>query len=294
MQKSLQTVLLLVGILGMAEAANADQPPPIPAAIYTDPPHDAAHPARIEVLHIPSGVETIYGIAYLAAGPGNHPTVVLCHGWPGNEKNLDLAQAIRRAGWNVVTFNYRGSWGSPGTYSFGQNPEDAKSVLAFIRRPENAEKLGVDTSNIVLAGHSMGGWVTATVAGEDKELKGAILISAANMGRAGTLPYKQLYERAAGNAETLAGATAQSMADELSTHAKDYDFMNATQGLADKPLLILSSDDGLTPFTDELAAAVRKAGNTQVAMAHVATDHSWSDRRIDLASRIIVWLEGLK
>ncbi|MDO8912512.1 MAG: hypothetical protein Q8N10_08825 [Phenylobacterium sp.] len=32
----------------------------------------------------------------------------------GNEKNLDLAQAVRRAGWNAVTFNYRGSWGSPG------------------------------------------------------------------------------------------------------------------------------------------------------------------------------------
>jgi pimeloyl-ACP methyl ester carboxylesterase len=268
-------------------------PSSIPAAIYTDPPHDAAHPARIEVLHIPSGVETIYGVAYLAAGPGPHPTVVLCHGWPGNEKNLDLAQAIRRAGWNVVTFNYRGSWGSPGTFSFGQNPEDAKSVLAFIRKPDNVEKLEIDTSNIVLAGHSMGGWVTATVAGEDKGLKGAILISAANMGRAGKLPYKQLYERSAGNAETLAGATAQSMADELSAHADDYDFMNAAPGLADKPLLILSSDDGLTPFTDELATAVREAGNTRVAMAHVATDHSWSDRRIDLASRVITWLEGL-
>ena len=48
------------------------------------------------------------------AGAGRRPTVVLLHGLPGNEKNLDLAQAIRRAGWNVVTFNYRGSWGSPG------------------------------------------------------------------------------------------------------------------------------------------------------------------------------------
>ncbi|MFD3266336.1 hypothetical protein [Phenylobacterium ferrooxidans] len=32
----------------------------------------------------------------------------------GNEKNLDLAQAVRRAGWNAAAFNYRGSWGSPG------------------------------------------------------------------------------------------------------------------------------------------------------------------------------------
>ena len=28
----------------------------VPAAVYTDPPHDASHPARMEVLHIPSNV----------------------------------------------------------------------------------------------------------------------------------------------------------------------------------------------------------------------------------------------
>ena len=81
----------------------------IPPAVFTDPPHDAAHPARLEVLHVPSGGVEIDGVAYIAAGAGPHPTLVICHGWPGNEKNLDLAQAVRRAGWNAVTFNYRGS-----------------------------------------------------------------------------------------------------------------------------------------------------------------------------------------
>ena len=68
----------------------------IPAAVFTDPPADAAHPPRMEVLHIPSGGVKINGVAYLAGGAGAHPTVVLLHGLPGNEKNLDLAQAIRR------------------------------------------------------------------------------------------------------------------------------------------------------------------------------------------------------
>ena len=86
--------------------------PAIPAAVFTDPPADKAHPPRMEVLHIPSGGVEINGVAYLAGGAGPHPTLVLLHGLPGNEKNLDLAQAVRRAGWNVVTFfNYRGTWG---------------------------------------------------------------------------------------------------------------------------------------------------------------------------------------
>ena len=137
---------LALGALPFAADAKAVRHPAIPAAIFTDPPADAAHPPRMEVLHIPSGGVEINGVAYLAGGAGVHPTVVLLHGLPGNEKNLDLAQAIRRAGWNVVTFNYRGSWGSPGTFSFEGNLADAKAVLAYVRAPANAAKLGIDTA----------------------------------------------------------------------------------------------------------------------------------------------------
>ncbi len=56
------------------------------------------------VLHIPSHGVAINGVLYSPAGVGPHPTLVLCHGLPGNEKNLDIAQAVRRAGWNAVTF----------------------------------------------------------------------------------------------------------------------------------------------------------------------------------------------
>ena len=78
-------------------AAKPTRPAPLPAAIFTDPLPDKAHPARMEVLHIPSGGVEINGVAYLASGPGPHPTLVLCHGWPGNVKNLDLAQADRKS-----------------------------------------------------------------------------------------------------------------------------------------------------------------------------------------------------
>ena len=90
--------------------------PALANPLFTDPPATATPRARMEVLHIPSGGVEINGVAYLAAGPGPHPTIVICHGWPGNEKNLDLAQALRRAGWNAITFNYRGAWGSPGAF----------------------------------------------------------------------------------------------------------------------------------------------------------------------------------
>src|ERR1044072_3387211 len=89
----------------------------------------AAAAARMEVLHIPSGGVEINGLAYIPSGAGTHPTVVICHGWPGNEKNLDLAQAVRRVGWTAVTFNYRGSWGRPGECHFAQLPADAAAGM---------------------------------------------------------------------------------------------------------------------------------------------------------------------
>ncbi len=289
------TILAAVSIAlsGPQLAAKPVRPAPIPDAIFTDPLPDKAHPPRTEVLHIPSGGVEINGLAYLAAGKGPHPTLVLCHGWPGNEKNLDLAQAVRRAGWNVVTFNYRGSWGSPGTFHFAQNPQDAKAVLAYLRAPANAAALGVDTRRMALIGHSMGGWVTTLVASEDAGLLGAGLISAVNMGEMRGLDRPGIVKMAGENAETLAGTSPEIMADELIAGRPGFDFMRTAPGLALHPLLVLSSDDGLAPQTDALIAAVRKNGGTRITAVHAATDHGWSDHRIFLEAQVIIWLDGL-
>ncbi|MFM5916702.1 MAG: alpha/beta hydrolase family protein [Novosphingobium sp.] len=269
------------------------KPAAIPSAIYTDPLPDKLHPARMEVLHIPSGGVEINGVAYLAAGIGPHPTLVLCHGWPGNEKNLDLAQAVRRAGWNVVTFNYRGSWGSPGSFRFAQNPEDARAVLAFLRQPDNARKLAVDPKRMALMGHSMGGWVSAMVGGNDQDLLGVGLISAGNMGLVGTLDRASVIKEAASDSESLAGTSPELMADELIANRSAFDFNQAARGLALHPFLALTSDDGLAGHTDSLVAAVRKAGGTRITTVHAATDHSWSDHRIFLEAQVINWLNSL-
>jgi pimeloyl-ACP methyl ester carboxylesterase len=262
-------------------------------SLFTDPSHDVAHPARSAVLHIPSGGVEINGLAYLAGGAGAHPTLVICHGWPGNEKNLDLAQAVRRAGWNAITFNYRGSWGSAGDFHFVQVPEDAAAVLAYLRRPENSAKLGIDPSRIVLAGHSMGGWATALTAARDSALLGAFLIAPANLGELGNLARDALVKETADNAETLAGTSPEKMADELSANATAFNMPRAAPGLAKIPLLILTANDGLAADADALVAAVRAQGGTQVQTQHFATDHSWSDSRIALQTTVVRWLESL-
>ena len=278
-------VIAMMLIAGPAAAAAPDP-------ITVDPPADAVHPARMAVLHVPSGDVSLNAVAYLAAGAGPHPTLLLLHGLPGNEKNLDLAQAVRRAGWNVVAPNYRGSWGSPGAYRFAGNLADARAVLAYLRDPAQAAALGVDARRLVVAGHSMGGWVAAFTTARDPAVAGTILISAANMGGRAAVPRATLAAQMADNRETLA-ATAGQMADELIANSAAFDWTQTARGLATRPLLVLTSDDGLAAGADTLAGAVRAAGGRQVATAHVATDHGWSGARIALETAVIRWLAAL-
>ena len=262
--------------------------------VEVDPPRDTLYPARLQVLHVPSGGVKINGVAYVAAGAGRHPTFLIFHGLPGNEKNLDLAQAVRRAGWNAITVNYRGSWGSPGTFRFGNTLEDARAVLAFLRDTANARALRVDTARLVVAGHSMGGWVAALTAAHDRALLGAVLISMADMGREGNTTRAEAVRLAADNMESLAGVTPESMADDLLGGAARWRVTDVAASLARVPLLVLTSNDGLAPHSDTLVASVRARGNTRITTVHAATDHSWSDRRIMLETRVIRWLRQLE
>jgi acetyl esterase/lipase len=284
--------LLVFALAAVLAASGAAQT--VPAAIFTDPPADAVHPAAMAVLHISSHGVQINGIIYQPAGAGPHPTLLICHGLPGNERNLDLAQAVRRAGWSAVTFNYRGSWGSPGNYRFAQNLEDADAVLAYLRDPANAARLGIDTRRIAIAGHSMGGWVTALTAAHDHALIGAILISAADMAAMAGMAHKDIVALMADNKEALAGVTAESMADEVTANAKAFSLDNAVPGLTEMPLLVLTADDGLAPAADKLVNAIKANGGKNVTVIHAATDHSWSDHRIFLEAAVINWLAGLK
>ena len=293
-------VSVMVGILaafGLASAAGAQVVSATPpSAIASDPPQEAAYPARMEVAHIPIGGVKVNGVVLVPAGAGPHPTVILLHGLPGNEKNLDLAQALRRAGFTVLAPNYRGSWGSPGVYRFGQDLEDAKAFLAFVRDPANAKTFGFDPARIILAGHSLGGWATAETLADDAGVLGGVIISAGDMGGIGLAArqnFKAVEAAMNDDRESLVDVTGASMATELMTHAEAWSFAALAPRLKDRRLLVLYSNDFVRGHSEGLIAGVKAAGGTKVQSYYVDTDHAWSDRRIALESLVINWAESL-
>nr|WP_299904076.1 alpha/beta hydrolase fold domain-containing protein [Sphingomonas bacterium] len=171
---------------------------------------------------------------------------------------------------------------------------DADAVLAWLRTPANAAFLGIDPTRIAMVGHSLGGWVTALTAAHDPALLGAAMISPGNIGFLGHMPRATATAAFTANGlEALADTSGAIMADEAIAHADAWDLVKAGPRLAGTNLFVLTSDDSLAPEADRLAAAVKAAGGTKLSTVHVATDHSWSDRRIRLESEIIRWLAGL-
>jgi pimeloyl-ACP methyl ester carboxylesterase len=153
----------------------------VEAALASDPPSDQAFPAETLPRAIPSGGGTLNALLYTAAGPGPHPAVLLLHGLPGNEQNVDLAQSLRRARWTVLTFHYRGSWGSPGAFSFANCIEDAEAALDWLFA-RSGEAPASERQAVVVIGHSMGGFLAAHLAAQRPQVRAAALLSAADLG----------------------------------------------------------------------------------------------------------------
>jgi pimeloyl-ACP methyl ester carboxylesterase len=308
----MKLLLGAITALSLAGAAVAQTP----AAVISDPPRDAAHPAAMEYVRIPSHGALLNGVLYRPSGAGPHPTLLLLHGFPGNEQNLDLAQAVRRAGFNVLTLHYRGSWGSPGSFSFTHAREDADAAVSFLRTPAIQAKFGVDPTRVFVAGHSMGGFMAASAVAHDPRVAGLIMISAWNIAgevRGGAAVAKARAHASdsdfADNVIPLGGATVDGLIDEIAAAPKGWDFpafappsgmtLSAKSEseawafaprIAPRPVLLVTAEDGSQPASHALAEALSKAGDREVREVHMVTDHPFSDHRIALESAVVDWL----
>lgn len=278
--------------------ARAAEPP---SAVIADPPQDKIHPATTVPFAMPTHGVRINAMLFVASGSGPHPTALMLQGVPGNDPNLDLARAIQRAGWDVLIVRYRGSWGSPGQYSFTHCREDGEAALAWLRAPSTSRTDRIDTNRIVVVGHSMGGFIAGWLAGHDDHLAGAALISASrNLGNLPSgIPRQEVVKRMEDNLEndrgmhTVGDTTAAELADEVIQNNAAWNLAQFAPTIAKHPLLVVTSNDGGAPGNERIAAAVNARPGANVTLIHLSTDHGYNDQRVTLASTIVRWLDHL-
>lgn len=271
-----------------------------PDPVTSDPTtFDSASPATLMPLVISSGGDRMNARAYLAQGKGPHPTVLLLHGLPGYELNLDMAQAIRRTGWNVLTFHYRGSWGSGGDLSFGNVLEDVGTVLAYMREPANAQRLRVDPKNIVIIGHSVGGFAALTVGARDSGIRSIASISGWDLGVAGgRVEADQKFGEAVLKFYQTAGPLKMSAPDlmikDWVAASTDWQFVKRADELSKKSvLLVAGSKDTIAPMAQNhvpLVQALRSKKSDGLSEVVLEADHNYAYQRIALTRSVIAWL----
>ena len=261
-------------------------------------------PASTVQMIIPSHGNMLLGIFYLAAGPQEHPTAIIFHGFPGFEQNLDIAQLLRAHGWNVLAMHYRGSWGVKGDFSFRNAAEDADTEVRFLLDPANAGKYRVDTHQIVVIGHSMGGYMAASATAHNPPIAGAVLISAWNIGadyesgrhtqsEQPTIAKEAKSLESDNNLLPLSGTSGEVLAREIYDHQKELNFNNLATAMAGRAVFIITSNDGLASIDKALSDALRKAGDNHVSERHWDTDHSYSGQRAELTTAIWEWTQNL-
>lgn len=285
-----------------ADNAPVAAPVEITSPISADPLQiDEDHLPALAEVHFDSAGQRLNGLIYLANGPGPHPTVMMLHGYPGNEKNLDLAQSVRRAGYNVLFFHYRGSWGSEGTFGFEHVIEDAGVAAAFLRK--NAETYRVDSERIIPIGHSLGGHTALHTAARDEQITCTAGLAAADFGRVGNA-FVANPDAAAGFAGytdglvdgPLDGFSGEQAIAELTENTERFALASLTPTLSGKSVLLVAAErDASVPpaaFHDPLIATY--AENTEIDLHHelLDGDHSFSWTRVALAETVIAWLDG--
>jgi hypothetical protein len=87
---------------------------------------------KSEPLVFKSGSDKIAGRILMASGTNPKITVIFLHGNPGFEKNQDIGQRLRRAGYNTVFFSYSGTWGNEGLFSYKKSIKDVEELNKFL------------------------------------------------------------------------------------------------------------------------------------------------------------------
>ncbi|GAA3304892.1 alpha/beta fold hydrolase [Dactylosporangium vinaceum] len=244
--------------------------------------------ARTPEVRFDSQGVPLLGVLHLPAGPGPHPVVVLLHGFPGNERNFDLAQALRRAGYAALVFHYRGSWGVGGAYSWSNVLADAARAVAVAPRLDPS----LDAARVAVVGHSLGGFAALHTAAADPSVRAVAALASFDFGATAEEPADVLQQARAmfaGDLLPLQGTSGDALFEEMMANGSAWRLADLAPRLAGRPVLLVAGEhDTVAPPARHhrpLVEAYRQEALT------LPSDHAFSGHRIALTRAVIEFLD---
>ena len=251
-------------------------------------------------LNIVSGGCHIYG--YLLTPdkriPGPYPTIIMSHGFPGYTTNNDLELALMRMGCVVIHMNHRGAWGSEGYYLFTNLKDDLTAIAKWAHNPAIAEQYNIDTENIFLVGHSMGGQSVLNAAKALPFIKGVAALAAYDIGAAFRYRMeKDLFLMIETEGQCLKMTSASDVYENALINQQELSILNQYEKLTKHNVLLVEAtmdtiappDKMLRPLADKL----QEAGSS-IEYASIKSNHSFVGQRMRLTRTVGEWIEKIQ
>ncbi|MBZ0180467.1 MAG: alpha/beta fold hydrolase [Melioribacteraceae bacterium] len=238
---------------------------------------------------------------FQANGAGPHKTVLLLHGFPGNEVNFDIAHVLRRAGYNIFVFHYRGMWGSEGTFGWKNSVEDVESAVKFLEELSQTESYRVRADEFIIVGHSMGGFAGLMNAYQNTKVKKAAFLAGFNFGlfaemiKQNDMLKNISIERMKPNIKFINGADADDLLNEMIENSREFNLLNYSDSLSKKKILMIGAKYDQLAMTEihhtPLKNILEQRSKENLTESIFESGHSFSDKRILLSQKIINWLK---
>ena len=175
-------------------------------------------------------------------------------------------------------------------------------MFDWVREPSVAQKLHLDPQRIAVVGHSMGGYVAATVCASRSPVLGCGLIAPWDLSYDVRLVKDKTPAERDGIAREVfvdvdgrvAGLTARQVVDVLAEQGQRWQLARSAPAIAKHPLLIvLASRDAEDDKALDLLPALKAEHATALRVETIDSDHSFNDRRIALQTVVLGWLATL-
>jgi len=242
--------------------------------------------ARYQNVEFLSEGNTLLGRIYRPEGRTRRPAVAICHGYPGDTKNMDLAEELALKGVVTLIFYYQGAWGSGGKYSLTKLETGAKDAVAYLRSLPF-----VDPGRIGLVSHSMGALPLSKTMSLDPTIKVGVLMSPATDTKTmSSNSNGENAKRLAAMAEgKLVGATYESLLKDLGVVSKVTNPVELVPKIRSSLMVVVGSKDNVTP--PEACRKLYEAAHEPKKWVLIeGADHGFSEHRILLIKAVLDWL----
>ncbi len=243
-----------------------------------------------------SAGEIVRGHLVLPEGDGPFPGVCKLHGLPGSPDQLSgIATEMAKAGFAVLTFDFRGFRSSDGLFSIAGEIEDAKNAITHL-----LEFNEIASGGVVLYGASFGGAIAISTAARDLRA-GAVAVRAPVCDTASFAHSSRLSELFASidevAPEDMHGLNDKSTREDIIRRiiidVRTFNPMQDIVRISSRPLLFVTGDADELILVEDVRRLFERANEPKVLHVVRGADHILSDERARRETNeiIIKWLK---